>query len=156
MVKCDVCGKSFSSGKGCDASHFRFNPRKIILDPEILRMKTLMIERIKVGAENDRCTAAKYKSIGINNCRCCSAPIGTFHHEGCDNERCPRCGDQFITCKCTDDYMVEYISPVQESTKHEEIYNKDELEDILCKINERLSIIEGAVADKQGNITINT
>jgi hypothetical protein len=33
-------------------------------------------------------------------CRDCNVAPGNFHHPGCDMERCPRCGGQFISCPC--------------------------------------------------------
>jgi hypothetical protein len=34
------------------------------------------------------------------DCGDCGAKHGGFHHPGCDMERCPRCGDQLISCGC--------------------------------------------------------
>jgi hypothetical protein len=33
-------------------------------------------------------------------CADCGVQMGGIHHFGCDIERCPRCGDQLITCGC--------------------------------------------------------
>lgn len=35
-------------------------------------------------------------------CHDCYAPKGQLHHPGCDVERCPLCGDQAISCECTE------------------------------------------------------
>lgn len=37
------------------------------------------------------------------SCTDCAAPFGTLHHPGCDNERCPICGGQLISCGCIED-----------------------------------------------------
>jgi hypothetical protein len=33
-------------------------------------------------------------------CHDCHCPQGTFHHPGCDAERCAVCGGQAISCDC--------------------------------------------------------
>lgn len=33
-------------------------------------------------------------------CGDCSAPLGGFHHPGCDCETCPNCHGQLISCEC--------------------------------------------------------
>ena len=37
---------------------------------------------------------------GEGRCHDCHVAHGGFHHPGCDNERCPRCSGQLITCGC--------------------------------------------------------
>jgi len=34
------------------------------------------------------------------HCPDCLAPIGTFHHPGCDIEQCPCCNKHAISCNC--------------------------------------------------------
>lgn len=36
-------------------------------------------------------------------CHDCWAPHGTFHHPGCDAERCPICNGQLISCEHSGD-----------------------------------------------------
>jgi hypothetical protein len=33
-------------------------------------------------------------------CHDCGATPGQFHVDGCDVERCPKCGGQFFGCEC--------------------------------------------------------
>lgn len=33
-------------------------------------------------------------------CPDCNVAPGGFHHPGCDQEPCPRCGGQMISCDC--------------------------------------------------------
>lgn len=35
-----------------------------------------------------------------HRCHDCNAAVNQYHHVGCDMERCPRCGGQFISCNC--------------------------------------------------------
>lgn len=43
-----------------------------------------------------------WKRIKNSECIChdCNAGIGKYHHDGCDWERCPKCGDQAMCCDC--------------------------------------------------------
>lgn len=36
-------------------------------------------------------------------CRDCNVVDGGIHHPGCDQEKCPRCGEQLIFCGCLDE-----------------------------------------------------
>jgi len=83
---CDDCGKDMLSAKGCDHGYF--------LHPD-----GTIYERNKVDTGGD---------FGVDNhgrCFDCGAKAGTYHHSGCDTERCPRCGGQALGCRCTDDYL---------------------------------------------------
>ena len=40
---------------------------------------------------------------GENRCPDCNVKPGGFHHPGCDNEKCPKCGGQLISCGCLDE-----------------------------------------------------
>jgi hypothetical protein len=35
-------------------------------------------------------------------CPGCNVRWGEYHHPGCDQERCPRCGGQLLLCGCTE------------------------------------------------------
>jgi hypothetical protein len=35
-------------------------------------------------------------------CHDCNVERGGFHHPGCDDEKCPHCGQQVISCLCTE------------------------------------------------------
>ena len=43
------------------------------------------------------CTATE---CGNGRCVDCNVAVGGFHHPGCDQEKCPRCGGQLISCDC--------------------------------------------------------
>lgn len=38
----------------------------------------------------------------MSKCHDCGALPGTLHVPGCDVERCPDCGGQYISCSCPD------------------------------------------------------
>lgn len=48
---------------------------------------------VKVGDEGDM-----YEGQPDAVCHGCGAKYGEYHHQGCVVERCPTCGQQFITC----------------------------------------------------------
>lgn len=79
----------------------RFGNKKEEFVLRILR-KDKLYEPIKVGDYGDF-------YYGDKNAVCsdCGAKYGEPHKPGCDNERCPRCGKQLVTCKCGEIYEVD-------------------------------------------------
>jgi hypothetical protein len=38
-----------------------------------------------------------------HRCHDCNVKLGSYHHPGCDMERCPKCGGQLISCDCIEE-----------------------------------------------------
>ena len=52
-------------------------------------------------------------SLGKGRCHDCGVKAGYVHHYGCDMERCPKCGDQLISCDCNHDKINTTACNVQ-------------------------------------------
>lgn len=72
--------------------------------------KPIMRERIRYGAEDDRGLSAEVFAMVKrqlaepgHQCGDCGARPGSYHHYGCDIERCPNCLSQLISCDCWPD-----------------------------------------------------
>lgn len=79
---CDVCNKEMSHG--CTKHWYIVDGVKLLA--------------VKQGDDGN---------YGV--CRDCNARPGEYHHPGCDNERCPKCGGQMIgfhDCKVAEEIYV--------------------------------------------------
>lgn len=74
MAICDYCNKEMTDHVGCTLSEYSDMGKK------------------------------PYKRIPSDkNCGDCGCPKGTYHHPGCDVEKCPKCNGQAISCNCVVD-----------------------------------------------------
>lgn len=82
MAKCRYCMREMLIADGCGYTKVECNGKEY--------------DRIKVGDEED----FFFGDDPEMRCTDCNAKMGYFHHAGCDCERCPVCGGQFISCDC--------------------------------------------------------
>ena len=80
---CEICGENLNLSKGCSVSKLYINGKLYNRIPVITRIR------------NKRCVD-------------CNATVGMYHHWGCDQELCPACGNQLLSCRC-DDIGVEEL-----------------------------------------------
>jgi hypothetical protein len=87
-AKC-LCGKVMKpNNSGCKFTH--------LLDSTGKEYK-----RIKYGSLSEDCGSP-------DCCHDCNVKVGGVHHEGCDMERCPKCGGQLLSCECDIVKLVKY------------------------------------------------
>ena len=82
MAKCRVCGKEMLRANGCEIAFVFCNEKKYLRE-----------------------TVEEYQADDKGRCYDCGAKVGFFHHWGCDQERCPRCGRQLLSCNCQNVYI---------------------------------------------------
>ena len=82
MAICKVCGLEMLTADGCTAKYMLANGKQY--------------ERIPVGGHGD---------FSNTQCGDCGAKMGSYHHWGCDCERCPACGRQLLSCDCEDVFV---------------------------------------------------
>ena len=77
FAKCSYCKQEMKPGVGCVKVPIAIELAGKVMDP------------------------VPHSGDGV--CHDCNAPVGGYHHPGCDMERCPHCGGQLISCGCLSD-----------------------------------------------------
>ena len=83
MAVCKDCGQEMLKADGCTFGHIK-------IEGTVYARSTY-----NFGEPSGRCND-------------CGALHGKVHHNGCDVERCPKCGLQLISCSCS---ATDLISP---------------------------------------------
>lgn len=83
MAVCNCCNRDMAETYGCDFKPIVHHGKKY--------------RPIKVGDPGDFCFDNK-----TGRCADCGAVSGHYHHVGCDLARCPICGNQLLSCNCSD------------------------------------------------------
>jgi len=91
MSVCKDCQREMLDGTGCIFTKFGY------------KGQTKTYKRIKCNDPEDL-----HAQFGeTDKCHDCGAIAGTYHHDGCDSERCPNCKDQALGCDCEFDLLIK-------------------------------------------------
>lgn len=90
-MPCQMCKRDMQTAKGCVRHAYVHKGKEI--------------PAIKCGGAGDWGEGTPDYVCGD-----CNAKFGEYHHYGCDTERCPVCGGQFISCACWGDKLEVRIA----------------------------------------------
>jgi len=81
MAICKYCSKTMTDSNTCI--------KRVVIQ------KGIEYIPVKFGDENDGYNLGE-------TCSDCGVKKGEYHHIDCDEEKCPVCGDQLLSCYCFD------------------------------------------------------
>lgn len=86
MAICKLCQQEMNEAAGCTQTLLVYLGRSF--------------ERIHFGRETSFTEIWKIMTGGVPPARCpdCGAAQGGYHHPPCDQEECPICGNQLLSC----------------------------------------------------------
>lgn len=67
----------------------------------------------------------------MKKCGSCGVGPGSRHVYGCDIERCPRCGGQWVACDCI--YIVCGLDPASLEETHRDVYENGPTDEMEAK-----------------------
>ena len=106
MAICDYCDQEMLDGVSCCEDMVKFeNHETLPAIPhhvDITPYDVWLEEWNKAKDDEDTIEEARqrYEKYATGHCHDCGCPNGGYHHPGCDEEKCPRCGGQLIGCGC--------------------------------------------------------
>ncbi len=105
MSRCDSCFQMFRESDSCDMSLLIYSDSQ-------------EFERVKYGNEIRWWSLSDSKLFTDGRCIECNVIAGSYHHENCSSEECPKCMDNLTDCLCifrkTTDLSCNFI--------HRELY----------------------------------
>ncbi len=60
-------------------------------------------------SDGTKMPSVPYQPKTNTNCHDCGVAPGNYHHPSCDMERCPKCGEQLISCPCEMKRLINKI-----------------------------------------------
>lgn len=103
---------------------------------EMQTVKSCTLKWVRIEGKWYRRSSECYAEIGhrCGDCRVIHTGKET-HHQGCDNERCPKCGGQFIGCECKIEYFAKR-KPRKEDLERDLAHAESQLQDLDPSSNE--------------------
>lgn len=71
-----------------------------VCDKDMLKVDSCVYMTVPVEQNGKVVALGPIPHDGEGRCHDCNATPGSYHHPGCDTERCPSCQGQLISCGC--------------------------------------------------------